>query len=474
MKVRMECLAPWALRACGVDWNGGAPIVVEARMRGGRPICRPLPPEAVPAALSGVKTAVAAALPPGRAMAVWLQTPLSAPAKARRVLPTLLDMAMPFALDDCVYAFSPLETVPPLAAVGEPVSPGEPRERGKLAALAVAARRDDVAAQLAVYAGKGVDPHVLDHEGLALWTEAQRTLPVPDAEGVRAVVWVREGEALLALGAGQRFWSAHRITDMAGGTLARTVRVQLDAVAGGRHAKAPLTWLWGGVSVPACAALRSRVEADLPAAVSLNLPNGEAFLAGALAVRALVAGPLRFNMRRDALAHPAGRRQTDARHQRLAARLVAAALVLLVANGVCARVRAQRLQAVQTQFKATIDRVTGWPVAAAGENALLIAQRELATRQEAYRPVVRVFGPSLLETLGRVLAAAASSGVSLRSLLLDFEKVVLLGEAASPADAQRLLGQVQENGYDAELRVMPASEDQPTAFEITATTRGQP
>lgn len=470
MNARMECLAPWALRARGVDWNSGNPIAVDARIRGGRPVCTPLPPDAVVAASFDARTAVAGALPPGRAMAVWLQTPLAAPAKARRVLPTLLDMAMPFALEDCVYAFSPLDR----HQAGEAVASDDTNGSGKLGALAVAARRDDVTAQLALYADKGFDPHVLDHEGLALWTEAQRTIPPTDLASVRAVVWVREDEALLVLGAGQRFWSAHRITDLTGGTLARTVRVQLDAVAGGRHAKAPLTWLWGGAAAETCAALRSRVEADLPAAASLNLPNGEAFLAGALAVRALTAGPLRFNLRRDALEHPAVRQRTGAQNKRRAAWLAAAALLLLAANATFAHVRAQRLRAMEARFKATIDRVAGWPVAAAGQNALLIAQRELAARQEAYGPVVRVFGPSLLETLDRVLAGASSSGVSLRSLLLRFDKLALQGEAASPANAQALVGHLRQNGYDAELKTQPESADQPLTFEIKGTSRRQP
>ncbi len=469
MNERMECLAPWAVCACGVDWNSGRPIVVEARLRGGRPVCTPLSPEASGAALSDARTAVAGALPPGRAMAVWLQTPLSAPAKARRVLPTLLDMAMPFALEECAYAFSPL--VRP--AAGENASlPGD--VSGKLAALAVAARRNDVAAQLAVYAGKGFDPHVLDHEGLALWTEAQRTLPASDAAGVRAVVWVREDEAVLALGVGPRFWSAHRIADMAGGTLARTVRVQLNAVAGGLHAKAPLTWLWGGSAAAACAALRARVEADLPAAASLSLPDGEAFLAGALAVRALLDGPLRFNLRGDALAHPAVKRQTDAQHRRRAACLAAAALVLLAVNAACQHARTQRLQAVDAQFKTTIDRVAGWPVAAAGENALLIAQRELDARREAYRPVIRMFGPSLLEALDRVFADASAAGVSLQELLLRFENVALRAEAASQANAETLVRHLRQSGYDAELKALPVAADRPLVFEITGTTREQP
>lgn len=472
MNERLECLAPWAVRACGVDWNGGAPIAVEARLRRGQPVFTPLTPEAVAASPSDVKTAVAGALPPGRAMAVWLQTPLSVPSKARRVLPTLLDMAMPFALEDCVYAFTPLDRHRPLA--GEAVVSDATKDSGKLGALAVAARRDDVTAQLALYTDKGFDPHVLDHEGLALWTEAQRTVPSTDAADVRAVVWVRESEALLALGAGQRFWSAHRITDMAGGTLARTVRVQLDAVAGGRHAKAPLSWLWGGAAAATCAALRSRVEADLPAAVSLDLPGGETFLAGALAVRALMAGPLQFNLRREVLAHPAVRRQTAAQHRRRAAWLAAAALLLLAANAVCAHARAQRLQVVQAQFKTTIDRVAGWPVAAAGDNALLIAQRELAARQEAYRPVARLFGPSLLESLDRLLAGASASGVSLQSLYLRFDSLTLKGAAASQANAESLVRHLRQSGYDAELNAMPATAGQSLGFEITGTTRGKP
>jgi len=470
MNARMECLAPWAVRACGVDWNSGKPLAVDVRLRRGQPVFTPLTPEAVAAAESDARTAVAGALPPGRAMAVWLQTPLTDPAKARRVLPTLLDMAMPFALEDCVYEFAPLGRTP---ASGEFLSP-ETKPKQALGALAVAARRDDVSAQLALYADKGFDPHVLDHEGLALWTEAQRTLPIPDAAGVRAVVWVREGEALLALGAGQRFWSAHRITDQAGSTLARTVRVQLDAVAEGRYAKAPLTWLWGGAAAAAaCVALRARVEAELPGVASRELPGGESFLAGALAVRALLAGPLRFNLRRDALAHLAVRRQTAIQHRRRAVSLAAAAVLLLAANGTVMHVRAQRLQAVQAQFKTTIDRVAGWPVAAAGENALQIAQRELAARQEAYRPVARVFGPSLLETLDRVLAAASSSGVTLRSLLLQFEKVALQGEVVSQAAAQVLLGHFQQNGYDVELNAKAATEDQPSGFEITGNRTGE-
>lgn len=468
MKERMECLAPWALRACGIDWNGGCPIPVAVRLRRGKPVFDPVLPDALEAVRKSDRTVLCGALPPGRAMAVWLRTPLRSPAKAVRVLPTLLDVAMPFALEDCLYGFSPLvralddETVPATAGNDGPC----------LAALAVAARRDDVIARLARYADHGWDPHVLDQEGLALWTEAQRSVPATDAAGVRVVVWVRENEMVIALGTGTRFWSAHHLTDMSGDVLVRTIRVQLDAVAGGRYSRAPLTWLWGGTAADTLAALRSRAEGALPSVASRDLPRGELFLAGALAVRALVGGPLRFNLRRDSLVHPAAARQAGLRCRRQAAWLAVAALVLIAVNTACMHARSLRRRQGQEQLKAAIEQVAGRPVAEAGRYGLLVAQRELEVRQAAYQPVIRMFGPSLLETLGRVLKAA--SAVSLQSLRLDFGTVAMRGQAESPTAVKTLSGNLGDIGYAVRVRELSETGVPPLDFEITGVAGGQP
>lgn len=474
MNRTMESMAPWATVAYGVDQNGEKAVAVGATRHRGRISFETLTAEAVSAAAAAnPRAAVACALPPGRAMAVWLQTPLPSVAKARRVLPTLLDMAMPFALEDCFYAFSPL--LKPSGGHRLPLAP----EGSGLAALAVAVRRDDVVLQLAALAEKGLNPHILDHEGLALWTQALQEVPstAPQAEtdGLRAVVWVRGREALLALGAGTVFWSAHRIADTGGGALERTVRVQIDAAANGRYAQMPLTWLWGGGDSAACRTLRTRIEAVLPGSVSLNLPHGEMFLARALATRALTAGPMRFNLRGEALAHSGTLLNIGTRQRRQAAGCAAMAGALLAINTIFDYSQSRQTDRAETRFTEGVSRVAGWPVPAKGENALLIAARELATRQSAWEPVKRAFTPSLLETLNTVLSTAAKEQVVIHALRLRPDALVLQGDAPSQAAADMLTRRYKEAGFETALQAVQGAPEGRFGFRMErAAAKEQP
>jgi hypothetical protein len=437
---KMERMAPWAHLAYGVDCSDTATLVVCARRRRGRLV---LEPAALPVKVEdGVATACA--MPPGQAMAVWLQTPLASAAKTSRVLPTLLDMSMPFPLDECICAFSAPhrlrdgggpETAMPLAAGAD--------GRGGMAALAVAARQSDIARRLDALAAKGINPQVLDHEGLALWTQALRESPPPEKGPlrIRLVVRARRHEALLAMGAGPVFWSAHRLGGAAHGALDRTVRVQLDAAAAGRYAQAPLTWIWSGDDAAACAAWRTPAETALPGE-SVMLPDSEHFLARALATRALTDGPLQFNLQCGTFAPAATTRQMQAARYRRAATLAGLAAILLAINAACAIGRSREGRSAEARFMQGIEKVTGWPVAAMGEDALLIARRELEARRTGYAPLARAFAPSLLESLDAVLGAAAQEKVTFGSLLLQPGKIVLRGIAPSRTAAEALVRQL--------------------------------
>jgi len=367
-------------------------------------------------------------------MTVWLQTPLTVPAKARQVLPTLLDMAMPFAIEDCATAFTePVRQAAPLPLV----------EGSGLAALAVAVRRDDVTRRLALLATYGLDPHILDHELLALWTQMLHDEPettrVAVQDRVRALVWVRRDETLLALGLGSTFWSAHRLVDTVGGVLERTVRMQLDTVAGGRHAQQALAWMWGGTHPAACAALRQRIEGAFPGSSAFDLPHGNTLLARALARRALCPGPLRFNLRTGIQEHPAARQHQQRRIRRQTVLNVALAAVLLALGTAADLQRTQQMARADQRFAQGVEQVTGWPVDARGDNALLIAQREVQARAEAMLPLKRVFEPSLLLTLDRLLAAAATCDTALHSLSLRTDQCVLQGHAPSRRAVDEML-----------------------------------
>lgn len=459
MNQRMERLAPWTDGVYGVDCSETATVAVRARRRGRHLIFEPVDVASVTADPNRVATVVCA-MPAGQAMAVWLQAPLTSASKARRVLPTLLDMAMPFPLDECICAFSTPERV---LRAGDPV-PGLPltvntEGQGCMAALALAARKADIARRLTVLAEKGIISQTLDHEGLALWTQALRESPPPAGPlRVRLVVRARRQEAVLAMGVGSVFWSAHRLTPMTPGVLERTVRVQLDAAAAGRYAQTPRSWFWSGDDAAACEVWRIPAEAALPGE-SVMLPDSETFLARALATRALTEGPLQFNLQSGSFAPPSAERQVRVLLYRRAAPLAALAAVLLMVNAAVMMARSRGEQSMEARFVQRVEQVTGWPVTAKGENAILIARRELEERQTIYAPLARAFAPSLLEPLSMVMGAAAAERIVLDSLLLQFDKIGLRGEAPSPAAAEGLtkrLGEILH--YKPALKTMDTPE----------------
>ena len=143
-------------------------------------------------------TVIAAAMPASRAVTRWLGTPFFALGKAMRVLPSMLDLQLPFPLESCFYSF---------AALG--------KEPGKgYRALAIASRRDDVYSRLKQLKDCGVDPLVLDHEALALWHRAtQEKAPTPNV--FRVVLHAGPSAWTLVVGQGSGFLSSHafRIAD---------------------------------------------------------------------------------------------------------------------------------------------------------------------------------------------------------------------------------------------------------------------
>jgi len=140
------------------DLDPGVVTVARVDLVRGRVASRRVELDAVPAqARAGVRGGCYAAVPVRQSFSHELTAPFSRRSKAVRVLPTLLDLQLPFALDDCLYTFAELKA-----------------ESGSVRALAVGARTAEIERRLGDLVEKGIDPLALDHEGLALWSGALR------------------------------------------------------------------------------------------------------------------------------------------------------------------------------------------------------------------------------------------------------------------------------------------------------------
>lgn len=459
---------PWASSVFGVDLFEKRCLVVQAKRRKGRLLFEAATPESLKAC--SPRSAIVCGMPPGRAMAVWLYSSLASTSKTRQVLPTLLDMSMPFPISECTYAFSkPIRIMQ--ESREQPVLPWKTpsEQQASMATLALAARNADVENRLTALSREGIDPHVLDHEGIALWTLMLKEHPPSRHEdAVRLIVHLREREACVAIGMNRSFWSAHRIACLTDASLERTLRLQLDTIQGGRFSPSPRLWLWTGDTEPLHMQVRQRLEQLLPGQ-TIDVQQAPLFLARALAYRGISDGPLRFNLRRDRFAHPDAAQRLERRLNRTSGILIFLAALLLGLNVSIRTLQKASLQKLQRGFAQTIHQMAGWPVQAQGEDALRIAKRELSARQSEAEHLRFMFSPPLLDSLTVILRNAKQANVHLHSFRMENGALMIQGEAASQVKAEQFSTSLQHTLHDTlDLATSPLSDDR-VQFNIKGT-----
>jgi hypothetical protein len=367
-----------------------------------------------------------------------LEAPLASVAKARKVLPTLLDIQLPFPLEACVSEFLDC------ARSGE----------GTTRALAVATRVADAERKLESLAEHGVDPVVLDHEGLALWTQSLRDMPAEGAmrQALRAVAYLGRDRSVLVLGRGTEFLSAHAVAGRDAAAFSRYLRAHLDPAGADAGAKT-VHWFWAGpgaARADVVEGLCRELSADWPGSSAVHT-DPETFLARAYAVRALEPGPLRCNLRREGLAHAATERRARSRSTRAVLAALLAGLLLCAVNvGVRAAV-ARRRAAVDGAFQELVDRLAGYPVQEKGVHAVKTARAAAERRRVEMQPLVDAFEPSLVGLMDGLLTRAAGAGVRVEMLSLGPRTASVSGVAPDAQACGVLSVYFEEAGYDVSL-----------------------
>ncbi|MEI6809194.1 MAG: hypothetical protein WCN95_10780, partial [bacterium] len=329
----------------------------------------------------------------------WLTAPFRSARKAAQVLPSILDIQLPFPLEDCTYLFLP-------GGIGED---------GKTLALAVAARSTAISDKLAAFKKLGFDPVALDQEGIALWT--QSVLEIPPAQGtMRVVVSLSGNFATMALGKDGLFSGSHSVRQSAD-HIGRILRTRFGSSPQG------IDWAWTGPD-----AAPDKVESLLTdlrktwPGKSVVHKDPVTFLARAIATRALSAGPMRCNLRTGELAHPVMAIRQQSYHLRTT-QLVLAAGLILAATSVATTTIAKRLLAdTQTAFSRQVDKLAGYHVTEKGDKALAKVKKAQRDRLKVSRPFDEAFEPSLVKTLDSILKTGRENGLAYETLFLGREK----------------------------------------------------
>ncbi len=393
---------------------------------------------------------VAASIPISRSLCVNLELPFADERRARRVLPSLLDIQLPFALEQAAYCF--------------PEVTGSARS-----ALAVVARHTDVEAVLESLRTLNADPMILDHEGLALWSGGLRWQQQESGgtHGDLLVVHVANGRVVLVHGRDGAYRTAleTRADDPA------TIRRLLAALLGPRDQQAN-----SGADGPCRILLCGDALDQAPDCVAViegwggvvsHAPESDRFLAEALARRALQsdAQPYPCNLRVGAHAH-----HGTARHGRRS--LVAGvtlcwvgAALLLAASVVTTTLAKARVDGLHRQLDGELDRTAGFNVTTRGAHARQQVARAVEEERARYAAVSRQFVAGPGAHLWEVLTQAHQQGL------------VVAAYSLSDAGLLRLDGRMDPEGRLADFIewltqlgwAVDATSATPPEFRIVAT-----
>ena len=428
----------------GIDVQDDGPIVVRGKRVRGHITLKECPADVA----RNADAPCAAALFVREGFARWVQSPFPSFRKTRRVLPTLLDIQLPFPMESCRYSVSEIERA----------------EDGNARALAVVARTADMDRRLSACREAGVDPVILDYEGLALWTQSLRERPPsPDDPAVRIVVALHRDRASLAIGRGTRYLGAHAVPGGDAAGITRLVRAQTGVES------ERVLWIWtgpGAEHADTVARLRDALSVEW-AGPSTTPERPRAFLARALATRALLNGPWPCNLRAGDCMHAETAREERRAARSAAALVFAAGLILIGASWSARLVGARRESTFDRDCQYLVNTLAGYPVNARRGDAVRVARDEAAARIEQRRPFVAVFDASLLDVVTAVAETAGKRQLSIHDLSLTRAAATIQGTSAAWEGGEALKRRLETAGYSVALRRDEALADERIPFTVS-------
>jgi hypothetical protein len=457
----------------GLDLSASRLVIIKStRRRGGKGaehslVCDAPPRAAAPEVLESIQSEVskgravtAAFMPSSESFARWLQTPLASLAKARKVAPSLLDIQLPFPLEECAYDMVRFRK----------------SADGRFDVLAVAARTQDIAARLDLFRRAGIEPMRLDHEALAMWAQGLREIPV-ERNAVRVVAFIGDDHSTLAFGRGTDFLSAHSLRAGTGELEAvnseparrfvlraqQLLRAQVQ-----EPGDQTLQWIWTG---PAVSKTFTRALEDglrpFGDVRFLAARDPTRFLGRAVAESALEGEPLSCNFRAGPLAHPEETRHRNRQKSRIAAAVLAAGLLLCVLNAGWRVLLARQKEAVQEKLNSLAQQMSQMSRVPKGQE-VLVAERAAREQAPLAAPFLEAFEPSMMTVIAGIVGIAHKHNMAVEYLSLKKDAVSIRGAAAEWSQGELLAGLLRARGFTAEIQRQDAGADERVHFTIKA------
>lgn len=387
-------------------------------------------------------------------LTLWLDTPFHSKNKAVKVLPAMLDVQLPFPLEDCCYCFIQF-----CRKAGDTIS-----------VLAVAARRAAVQQKLNQYQAVGIDPVIIDHEGLTLWQQSLREKsPRPDT--TRIVVSLEADHIALVIGSGSLFLNAHSLQMAANSsaeTASRDVFQRMHRILCAElQTKRTVEWVFCGplARQPALVnSLHRLLSSEWPGSFIVH-KSPETFLPRALSSRALSGGRLRCNLRQRELTHPTILAERKKYSTRTALLLLLTGILLCVFNLSWQMLDSLHFKDAQQE----ISRLTGELApgrAITYGREINEVQPIMQKRLNDFSPLLNIFSQPLSIRLAEIINAGKKARLVYTRLEISRDKATINGTAEDWNYCEHLAGHLRNTGYKVEIERKEAGGDNLVHFIV--------
>lgn len=439
-------------RACyGVDLSNSEPMVVLAEKKHGKVVWRKVTINNTTLAKAvDTQTVTSGCVSARDSLTRRLEAPFSSRSKVVRVLPTLLDIQLPFSLEDCQYEFLDFRKT----------------DFGTMESLAVAATKDNINKKIESIKKVGFDPEIIDIEGLAVWSQIQHEFfggQTSDIDSLTAVLILNGELSSLTIGRGRRFLNSYGLNANDTKRVLRLVKAYL------LNQGERISWFIAG---------NGATDKDLVSHWQRTLSeqsyrevevvdDPESFLARALAVRALCVEYLHCNLRNGNLTHNRIYSYGSGVKLKLAVLLGVVGALLCLGNIVLQHNISTRNDEIKKEFKGMVDSLTGYHVAAMGKAAVKIANDSIVERKAGLKPFLQAFKPSLLNVITDIADVAKNNNLQCNNLLLDFERISISGMAEEFKASDELVKVAVRAGYVVSNKRGSAIANNKIPFTIT-------
>jgi len=455
--------------AYGLEYSGGLLTVVQATRRKGRVECSVLACGADCSTLvswPGLADQIRRDQESGRAMVSVLAfshdsfiRPLQAPfpsiKKAQAVLPSLLDVQLPFPLEQCTYRF---------AHIHKP-------EGGNVRAMAVAIPSDRLQQQLDHVRSIGIDPEWVEQEALVLWNCALRQFPAGSVSN-RVVIYLGADRTVAVSGknllptasVGTRTAWTVSMDAAAEEKLANRLQQHLAGAFRGESGM-PVEILVCGPAAAASARLRERLE--IPAEQWKVMAKPESCLAASLAEGLLAPGVWNENLRTGSLTHAHVIRHAKRGENRALMMVAAAALLLAVASAGSLFMVRKTHDALQAEIRNEAAALTGMSYIPRGQE-LFVAKQYVDESGERFKEFRQWLEPDAYPLFERFVRSAHVIDMTLEALSVRAGALLARGTCADWNDPDKITQPLAAIGWKVETERNDAGHDERVHFTVRA------